>query len=427
MDTLKVNFFVDESRINSEGLAPIRVRSRHNSKKLIVKATGFFCHIDEWNNKKGLPHDSIQQNKLMARDLEIKTAYKELSKDRQGITLQDVWDHLNPKNATTKQPRSSELVTDWIEYYINNTPYSPGYIRGVKQLRVHLTGKSKKGKVKAFNPNLKFPDVTQSLVDSFATHMVRQGLSSGSIVKIIKFLKQVAKVALDNGVKVGSTTFKAPRNFKKKAKTEVRLTYPELLKIQDVPLEGNPELVRDIFLFLGFTGMRFSDMVKVTKANDRGEFLLYTQQKTGNEVAVTLNKHSKALVKKYGIGKEETDYIFPPLGQQFINREIKTIARMAGLKEMVKVTSYSGSGEIVKDYPKYKLIKTHTGRRSFSRLLSMAEVPDQTIGEEMGHGGESITRHYIGNTDHRKRIKLVQEAWIRVANQIEPEALMRAI
>lgn len=408
MKTIKVNFFLDVQRKNSEGLAPIRVRSKHNSSKLIVKATGYFCAPKKWE---ATQKDSILESKLDGLKLNIRKVYEEIAKERHGVNLNDVWDKLFPTNGKQVCP-GSEKVVDWIDHYISNSPYSPEYVRGAINLKVHLTGKSKKGKVKGFNPDLKFADLNQTVVDTFCKHIVKQGKSTGTVVKVIKFLKQVGKMARDYKIDVGSLDFKAPKNYKKKVRTEVRLTFSELMKLQAVEMtETTENIIRDMFLFLAFTGIRHSDMLKLTPANNFGDFLHFTQQKTGDEVAVTLHKYSKPLLKKYSFGKEGTDRLFPSYTQQNFNKIIKIVAKKAGLKDLVRVTSYSGTLEIVEERPKYNLIKTHTGRRSFSRILSMLFVAEEIISEEMGHAGKSITRHYIGNSDHMERIKTVQRAW----------------
>jgi integrase len=406
MKTIKVNFFLDTERENSKGESPIRIRSKHNSPKLIVKATGEFSK--DW------PATDISlKGKLRSLINTIEKEYEKLSKDRQGITLNDVWESLYPSGNKPSNPVSDKVV-DWIDHYIKNSPYSSEYLRGALHLKVLLTGLSKKGKTRGYNPDLRFSELNQTIVDSFCAHMANQGKSTGTIVKAVKFLKQVAKMAKDHKIEVATIDFKAPKNFKKKVKTEIRLSYPELMKIKNLKLENdNQNIIRDIFLFLAFTGVRHSDMISLTPANDFGDFLHFTQQKTGDEVAVTLHKHSKAIVKKYAKGKQETEAIFPSVTQQVFNREIKLIARQAGLKDMVKVTSYIGANIKTEDKPKYKLVKTHTGRRSFSRILSLLGVAEEIIAEEMGHGGKSITRHYIGNSDHMNRIKTVQKAWSR--------------
>jgi len=410
MKTIKVNFFRDKSRENDQYEAPIRLRSRHNSDKLIVKASGFSCTREKWKN--GKPIDPILENQLDGLKSKIKIAYGDLTKDnRQGVTLNDVWENLNPSGNKPTHPVSGKVI-DWIDHYVKTSTYSPEYVRGAKHLKVLLTGQSKKGKLKGYNPDLRLSELNQTIVNEFCAHIAKQGRATGTIVKAIKFLKQVAKIAADHKVEVGSVGFSAPKNFEKKVRTEIRLTYSELMNIREVEIDDKDEnIIRDMFLFLAFTGMRHSDMVKITPANDFGDYLHFRQQKTGDEVAVTLHKFSKPLIRKYAKDKEETDTLFPSYSQQLFNKVIKTVARKAGLKDVVKVTRYSGTREIIEDLPKYKLIKTHTGRRTFSRILSTLLVPEDIIAEEMGHSGKSITRHYIGNSDHRIRIGVIQNAW----------------
>lgn len=426
MKTIKVNFFRDDQRENSEGQAPIRVRSKHNSTKLIVKATGLFCRSEKWVNEKGKVKDVILESQLDGIKTQIRTAYETLTKDKQGITLNDVWEKLYPSGDKPTSPVSDKVV-DWVDYYITHSPYSKEYVRGAIHLKVLLTGKSKKGKLKGYNSDLRFSELNQTIVDGFCTHLANQGKATGTIVKAVKFLRQVAKMAKDHKIEVGNLEFKAPKNFKKKVKTEVRLSLPELMKIKNVELVNNDEsIIRDMFLFLAFTGMRHSDMVKITPANNFGDFLHFNQQKTGDEVAVTLHKFSKPLLMKYSKDKQETYKLFPTYSQQIFNKVIKTVARKAGLKDIVKVTRYSGTNEIIEEKPKHKLIKTHTGRRSFSRILSMMLVAEEIISEEMGHSGKSITRHYIGNSDHMGRIKTVQRAWAEAEKVLNStKALMK--
>ena len=428
MKSIKVNFYLDDSKENGSGLCPIWIRSRHNSKSLIRKSTGLLCEgeIDKETKRKKLPPKLPVdlRNKIQSLENEIEMAYHELSIDSQAITLHDVWDKLRPKpeGGASQAPRSTRIV-DWIEHYINSSPYSPGYTRGVKLLRAHLTGRytwkgMKMKTVKAFAPNLTFAELNQSKVDALSKHMADQGKSTGTILKTIKFLKQVSKMARDEGIKVGSLDFKPPKNFINKAKTEIRLTFDEILKIQSVKLKaGSPEEeVRDLFLLQCYTGFRHSDLVGLTRENINRDFIQVRQKKTGEDVFVTLHKYSNPIITKYLANvHDNTSNIFPKLGQQYYNRAIKSISDKAGLTDMVKQTSFHGSTERIIEEPKFKLIRSHTGRRSFSRLLAGMGLPEEIISEEMGHNTKSITRHYIGNSEHRERIRLVQAAWERMA------------
>lgn len=427
MKTIRVNFFLDTSRINSEDKSPIRVRSRHNSDRLIIKSTGYFCKTANWDKKKSIPKESHLYNQVTSLEMRIKEEYEAMVKEDDSVSLADVWDRLFPTEGSYKQdiPRSKKIV-DWVDFYLKHSPNSKDYARGVKLLRVHLAGDSRKGKAKAFNPNLRFEDINQTSVNAFCAHMAKEGKSTGTIIKAIKFLKQISKVAADHKMKIGSLDFKPPRNFLNKAKTEIRLSLLEIEKIADTKqLNKGHEVIKDIFLAQCFSGMRFSDVMRLTPKDFHNDFVEYKQQKTGDLVLTTLHRFSKPLFAKYLKGKKDSEFIFPQHKQQFINREIKNIARAAGLKESVKVTLYKGASMSESDIPKYKLVSSHTGRRSFSRILSMVGLSEKIIAEEMGHKVQSITQHYIGGTEHRERIKIVQKAWEK-ADELKDIKLMVA-
>ncbi|MEX2234394.1 MAG: tyrosine-type recombinase/integrase [Cyclobacteriaceae bacterium] len=426
MKTIRVNFFLDTSRSNSEGLSPIRVRSKHNSDKLIIRSTGHFCEASEWNKKKSVPKDTHTFNLVTALEAKIKTEYDELAKDDPTVNLSDVWNKLFPSDGYHGNIPRSKKIVDWVDYYLKHSPNSKDYARGVKLLRVHLAGQTKKGKIKAFNPNLKFQEINQTTVNALCTHMAKQGKSTGTIIKTVKFLKQISRMAADHNVKIGSLEFKPPRNFLNKARTEIRLSLLEIHKIRDVEtLKSTHGVIKDIFLAQCFTGMRFSDVMRLTPENFKSDFIEFKQQKTGDLVLTTLHQYSKPIFRKYLKDKKPSDFIFPQYKQQIVNREIKNIARAAGLKEKVKVTVYQGAERVEDEIQKYKMVSSHTGRRSFSRILSMVGLSEKIIAEEMGHKVLSITDHYIGGTEHRERIKIVQKAWEK-AEQLKDVHLMVA-
>jgi len=426
MKTMKVNFFLDITRENSEGKSPVRVRSRHNSDKLIFRSTGIFSSSSEWLKKKGTSKNTHTFNLLSNLEGRIKESYDELIKNLPEATLADVWDRLFPVDGHNGDVPKSKKVVDWVDYYLKHSPNSKDYVRGVKLLKVHLAGESKKGKVKPFNPVLRFDELNQTTVNAFAAHMAGQGKSTGTIIKAVKFLKQLAKIALDHRLKVGSTDFKAPRNFLNKAKTEIRLSMVDILKIRDfIPDKKTVEAARDIFVLQCFTGLRFSDVMRITVDHIHSDFIEIKQQKTGDTVLVTINQFSKQLLLKYAKSKNGVELILPQHKQQFVNREIKLIAKAAGLKEIIKVTKYHGAKIVEEDVARYKLVGSHTGRRSFSRIMAILGVSEKIISEEMGHKVGSITQHYIGTSEHRERIKTVQEAW-RNADQLKDLKLMIA-
>lgn len=417
MKDIKVNFYLDKSKANQAGKCPIMVRSRHNSDKLIRKATGELCLPSEWSEKKKLPSDAHQKNVLTALENSIVSQYKALVERNPGANLQDVWSAIKGEGGSYNVPKSTKVV-DWVDHYLENSPHALSYTRGVKLLSVHLKGKH----------NLTFDQLTQARVDSLCKTMSDAKKSSNTILKTLKFLKQVAKMARDEGVKVATLDFKAPKNYHRKARTEIRLTFQDIKKIQALELDDeNLKKAKDLFLLQCFSGLRHVDIVKLTPSHINKNFIAVRQQKTGNEVFVTLNKYSNPIINRY-LAKAEshTSLLFNDFKQQYYNRAIKDIAEAAGLHEKVKQIIYYGQAEEAGEFSKYKLVKSHTGRRSFARLLSHLGLDEQVIALEMGHSAVSITQHYIGSPDHLKRIKQVQSAWNK-AEQVfsERKAIMK--
>ena len=66
------------------------------------------------------------------------------------------------------------------------------------------------------------------------------------------------------------------------------------------------EHVRDNFCFACFTGLRFSDVSKITKANIKDDLIEIKAEKTRESLKIPLTFHARNLLKKYE-GKNETD------------------------------------------------------------------------------------------------------------------------
>lgn len=413
MKSIRVNFYLEKSKMNTSGQCPIWVRSRHNSPTLIRKSTGLYCEASRWDARRKLPKDAHLKNQVVSLERKIVEVYDQLGP---GSSLDDVWGVLND-SGSNGAPKSRKVV-DWIDYYLKVSPYSPGYVRGANLLKAHLTGKylwkgKKQKDLKAFAPGLTFDQVTQTKVDALARHITEQGKSTSTVLKAIKFLKQVSKIARDEGVKVATLDFKAPKNFIKRVRSEIRLTLEEIRQIERAEITNeNNRIVRDLFLLQCFTGLRHVDLMKLTPANVYDEYLEVKQQKTGDVVYPTLHDRSKAILNKYlALAADGHSPMFPQFTQQYYNRTLKVIGETAGLDETIRQVGYHGATEHIKEGPKFSFLTSHTGRRSFARLLAQAGVDEQFISEEMGHSTRSITSHYIGGSEHRERIAIVQKAW----------------
>lgn len=73
---------------------------------------------------------------------------------------------------------------------------------------------------------------------------------------------------------------------------KIALTQNELDEIAALDLSSNPRLdkVRDRFLIACYTGLRFSDFMKLNKNHIQGDYIIIKQQKTKDDIIQVLRE-----------------------------------------------------------------------------------------------------------------------------------------
>ena len=166
------------------------------------------------------------------------------------------------------------------------------------------------------------------------------------------------------------------------------------------------EELRDMFLVGIYTGQRFSDWAKVNfnRVTLIGgvKVLTLQQDKTGSRVSLPVGQKLNTLMEKY---RAEG---FPGRSNQYFNRRIKEVCRLAGIVQVVSFTIYKGAGSNTKSVPKYTLISSHTARRTFATNAVLAGIPVSEIMKFTGHKSLSSFFLYIRTSG--------QEAALNYAN-----------
>lgn len=119
----------------------------------------------------------------------------------------------------------------------------------------------------------------------------------------------------------------------------VALSYDEILCIANHPLGNNQSLqrVRDIFLWTCYTGLRYSDAIKLCKDDIKEDmsgrlWIMSTQQKTGNAIRIPILAPAKVIYDRYETNRNITGLVLPSYSNQKINSYLKQIALMVGIK-----------------------------------------------------------------------------------------------
>lgn len=263
-----------------------------------------------------------------------------------------------------------------------------------------------------------FKDIDMNFYYDYTAYLKRKGYAINSVGKCIKELKAVLYVAESEGYNKSSLW--KDRRFKgtRVDVDTIYLTKEELDKIMAVDLSkfgAGHEQARDIFMVGVWTAQRVSDYNNIKKEDfdtltknvmheeDDPEhpgkkkawieqkeitYINIRQKKTGAKVSIPCKAELKAILEKY-------NYQMPHLEDQVINRYIKEVAQLAGLTDKVEIETTKGGTPKKELIEKYKLIHTHTARRTGATLMYLAGIDLYDIMKVTGHTTPTMLKKYI--------------------------------
>lgn len=161
------------------------------------------------------------------------------------------------------------------------------------------------------------------------------------------------------------------------------------------------EKTRDIFCFCCFTSLRYSDANNLKWSNINNNKITITTIKTNDTITIELNKFALSILERYK--KEDYNgYVFPRMTNQRMNIYVKELAELCEINQHVTRTYYQGVERIEETMPKYELIGTHTGRRTFICNALEMGIPAEIVMKWTGHSDYKSMKPYIDVTNSAK-------------------------
>lgn len=261
-------------------------------------------------------------------------------------------------------------------------------------LRLHL---------ERFNKKLTLEGFDKSTFAAFVAYLSNAGLLNTTVAKNVGFLRWFLRWASSNGYYSGLAHLQYRPRFKGlDCKEVIYLEWEELIHFLNFEFPPNrPALpvVRDVFCFCCFTGLRYSDVAKLKRSDIRREqtppYMSIVTKKTTDRLHIELNKYALALLDKYeGVGLPN-DMALPVISNVKMNENLHDAAEVAGIDEPVRIVSYVGSVRSEAVVPKYSVLTTHAGRRTFIVNALRLGIPAPVIMEWTGHSDYKAMKPYI--------------------------------
>ena len=410
---MRVRYFIKKQKTE---FVSIFVRFWDSNRIDLTARTGLVTKYDNWSNAKqkikpkatATDKDFINNN---LKDLEtfIIEKYNIDYNSRKPITKNWLKDNLNTFFGRTKKDELHKAYfVEWIKEFLQTA-----------ENRIYKGNKISKATVenytKVYNrltefetstaTKLRFEDINLKFYTAFVNYCKdEQNYSNntiGNLITRIKFFcRQIELENLPINPQFKHSEFMAVSN-----KTfDIYLTETEINKIYNYNFSKSIRLdnARDLFIIGLRTGLRVSDFLQLKNIDINKGFIEIETTKTKEIVIIPLHKQVKAIIEKNNNSLPRT------ISDQRFNLYIKEICKDAGITEIVKgaIVNPETNRKEIGRYEKYKLVSSHTCRRSFASNL-YGNLPNMTIMSITGHKTETSFLKYIKITkkEHAETLK----------------------
>jgi len=395
---------------------PIRMRVIFASQR-IEFTTGYRIDVEKWDADKQrvrngctnkLKQSASEINtELLRQYTEIQNVFKEFEVQDITPTPAQIKEAFNLKIRGEKEENHEEkqkaeldfmkIFDEFVAECSKQNDWSSSTLKKFATVKKHIA---------TFDPSTTFDSWTEKHFNEYIDYLRSdKDMRNTSIAKQIKFLKWFLRWANRKGYhhNIAYDTFKP--KLRTTSKKVIFLTWDELNRLKDYQIPKDKqylERVRDVFLFCCFTSLRYSDVRNLKRSDVKPDHIEVTTVKTADSLIIELNDHSKAILDKYKDIHFENHMALPVISNQKMNDYLKELGELAEINEPVRETYYKGNERIDEVTPKYALLSTHAGRRTFICNALALDIPAQVVMKWTGHSDYKAMKPYIDIADDIK-------------------------
>ncbi len=260
---------------------------------------------------------------------------------------------------------------------------------------------------KHYRCSITFDTVNYDFFTRFQSYLINNcHLNNTTTAKLLSTVKTFLNYAKRYGHQV-------PDNYKDfKIKREslevIALTQDEFNRLYSFDFSNYKRLdqVRDVFIFSCASGLRFSDLALLNRAQIKEDSIVQNVKKTKQILSIPLNRYSRAILEKYS--QEPTP--LPVISNQKSNLYLHEACKLAGIDEPIEIVRFKGIRREVNVYPKHELITMHVGRKTFCTLSLEKGMNAEETMSISGHKDYKSFKRYINVTEERKKL-VMKKAW----------------
>lgn len=386
---VSVLFYAKKSKAKNNSRVPIYLRITVNGKRAEF-STGKDVEISKW---------SAIQNRLKGNSEEARTLNKYfdvlqskvLDIENNLIMSGEPFDASDVKNLLSGNKQTERYLIPIFEDHnkrmekLIGKEYAVATLKNFKTCLSHLKEFLWKYHKKS---DINIQKLEPSFLNDFDFFLrTKSNINNNSAVKHTKNLSKILKICYQNNwIEKDLVIFYKGRfqevnvNF---------LTDEEIAAIRNKEFSGKGlNLVRDMFVFICYTGLAYIDIYNLTKEQlsigiDGSLWIITNRQKTGNASNIPLLPIAEEIIKRYENHPlvSNSGKLLPVYTNQKVNEYLKTIAENCGIN---------------------KKLTFHCARHTFATTVTLANnVSMESVSKMLGHKSIKTTQHYAKILDSK--------------------------
>lgn len=394
MSTFK--FIIKESKVNRKGLTIISIQYCHGKDKIEI-STGEMIEPSYWDKGKGKPKPKYPEWTYIDEQLnKASQKIKNIIRDAKLREIAPIPSYIKEEfNIVQEEIIEENKVHDFFKVYDEFREYitiknSTETIKKFNNLHRNLREFEKKRKTK-----ISFESIDLKFSDDLTRYFLRKNYADSTIHGRVRKFKQFMEWAKDRGY--NKRTDYKKFTAKDGEKDIVYLTSEELKQLTTFDLSNEPKsysLVRDIFCFACYTGLRYSDVKTLRPEHIKSGEIVKRMVKTQRIETIPLIPNAQAILDKYPV-EQSNSYLFRVLSNPIVNRYIKEVGEKVGIDSTMTITKKQGGKAHEISEPKYKFISFHAARHTFIILSLEKGVRVEVVQKAVGHRDIKTTMKYV--------------------------------
>ena len=406
----------------------IKIRVRWNKTETTFSLE-YRADPDKWDSKAQRPitgtiHKIANQNcsaRVISNAIEdgleqIKKAFKKCEIDSvmpSKEILKTMVRGEQPKEEVKLKKTFAELFEEFLKTASDDNNWTEKVHHKYKQTWKHLN---------ACCPGITLEKLTKDKMRELKNWYVAKGYSNTTIDKMFSFLKTFIRWLYNEGYELQPGVLDYKLNLTIVPKTVTFLKHSELMDFYNYKFADDEkcwELVRDMFCFMAFTSLRYSDLENLKKANVYEDHIEICTKKTHDKLSIPLTSHAKEIIAKYNDEEYPDGKMFRVYANAKINEYLKEAAKKAGLDREVVLIHYQGNTRIEEVKKFYEIIGCHDARRTFVCCSLAFGIPPTVVMSCTGHSTYSAMKPYIEVADETQKRELAKWDQIEKQNDIK--------